>query len=74
MKAFSMWLTNALHAPGRRATQLDAVTAQSLIAAFRAFLDDIIMLKEFVDLNSTGFRKILKKVHLACNAGSRSSG
>jgi SPX domain protein involved in polyphosphate accumulation len=52
----------------RRATQLDAVTAQSLIAAFRAFLDDIIMLKEFVDLNSTGFRKILKKVYVACNA------
>lgn len=42
------------------------MTAQSLIAAFRAFVDDITMLKEFVDLNSTGFRKILKKVRMYC--------
>eukprot|EP00123_Amoebidium_parasiticum_P016653 comp23535_c0_seq1/m.39632 comp23535_c0_seq1/g.39632 ORF comp23535_c0_seq1/g.39632 comp23535_c0_seq1/m.39632 type:complete len:1134 (-) comp23535_c0_seq1:21-3422(-) len=43
------------------APHVDSVTAESLLTAFHAFLLDISMMKEFVSLNSTGFRKILKK-------------
>ena len=50
---------------------MDVLATCSLTAAFRAFENDIQMLKEFVDLNSTGLRKILKKVEpwLLCVSG-----
>ncbi|KNC87800.1 hypothetical protein SARC_00057 [Sphaeroforma arctica JP610] len=44
-----------------KALQKNKMATETLIASFKAFLNEIGILQEFVSLNSTGFRKILKK-------------